>query len=323
MKKNKRNLSQNYQRNLIMATVTTNIGINNHDRLVKTYGASANRIELLNKLNKQSKFTLVWYITFITLGFVCLMCDPNCWFNILDLFIVMINIDLVSKGKLSGIFIGILECFIYSYIAYKSALFGEVVKNLCISVPLNIFSIISWTISMKKQKKEKFVDSQPQDEIVIRRLSKKQKLIFSSAFVGVLGLCFLLLKFVLHQTNALYLGAIVLAMSIIGKILTARRYMEAYLVYNTSETISLLMWLQTLIQTGFSVSNLSMIIYTLAMLSMDIYAYKLWKSMYRKVAVNGGVLLARRKVNIKRIIKLRRRFRNLKWNREVDVTKNS
>ena len=322
-KNNKRNLSQNYQRNLIMATITSNIGINNHDRLVKAYGANANRIELLNKLHKQSKFTLIWYITFVVLGLTCLALDPSSWLNVLDLFIVMVNIDLVSRGKLSGIYIGILECFVYSYIAYQSALYGEIVKNLCIAVPLNTFSIISWTISMKKQAKEKFIDSQPQNEIIIRKLSKKQKAMFAGIFVVVFALCYSLLRFVLHQKNALILGAITLSMSIIGKILTARRYMEAYLIFNTNDVISLLMWGQTLLETGFSISTFSMIVYALAMFTMDVYAYGLWKSMYRKVAVNGGVLLAMRKVNIKRIVKLRRRFRNLKWDKEVDMSKNS
>ena len=47
---------QNYQRNLINVTTATNVGINNHDRLVKAYGSTANRIEVLNMLKKQSKF---------------------------------------------------------------------------------------------------------------------------------------------------------------------------------------------------------------------------------------------------------------------------
>ena len=57
-KKIKYNRSESYKRNLIRATVADNIGINNRDRLIKTYGSQANRIEVLNKLKKQSKFTI-------------------------------------------------------------------------------------------------------------------------------------------------------------------------------------------------------------------------------------------------------------------------
>ena len=38
---------------------------------------------------------------------------------------------------------------------------------------------------------------------------------------------------------------------------------------------------------------------------------------------DGGKILAIRKVNIKRIIKLRRQFNSLRWNKSVDVAKNS
>ena len=323
-KSNDRNdFYQYYQRNLIKATVTTNIGINNHDKLIKTYGAGADRIEILNKLKKQSKFTIYWYVIFITLGLICLIIDPSSWLNVLDLFIVMVNISLVAKGKLIGIYIGVFECFFYAFICYNSQLYGEIFKVLAISAQLNIYSIITWTIKMKKQKKEKFVDSTAEEDIVIRKLSKKQKILFAFLLVIISGIAYCFLRFILGQDNALILGSISLATMIVAKILSAMRCMESYVIFNTSDVICLLMWIQTTIQVGFSMSELSMIIYTLACFTNDIYAYGLWKSMYRKVAVNGGVILAMRKVNIKKIAKLRRRFRNLKWDKEIDMSKNS
>ncbi len=322
-KSDKSTLYQNYQRNLIKATVSTNIGINNHDRLVKTYGSVSNRIEMLNRLKKQSKFTLWWFVIFITLGIVCLIIDINGWFNVFDLYLVMVNIYLVAKGKLIGIVIGTIECVIYAYICYKSALFGEVIKTMCISVPLNIYSIISWQIALNKQKKEKFVDSQKQEDIVIRKLNKKEFALYAVLLVVFSALSYVLLRFLIGQKNAIILSSIALAITIVGKILTAKRYMESYILFNIGSGICLLMWAQTMIQTGFNLSDISMIVYHLACLTNDIYAYGLWKSMYRRVAVNGGVLLAKRKVKIKKIIKLRRQFRNLHWDKEVDVSKNS
>ena len=100
--------------------------------------------------------------------------------------------------------------------------------------------------------------------------------------------------------------------------------METYAVFNISDIIGIGMWIETMITTGFSVATLSMIIYYLALFFNDIYGYSLWKAMYRKVAINHkGFLFARRKLKIKKIIKLRRQYKNLKWNREVDVSKNS
>ena len=321
-KKDKSALYQHYSRNLIRATVSTNIGINNHDRLIKAYGAGAARIEILNKLRKQSKFTLYWFATFIVLGLVCLFLDPAGWFNVFDLYILMINIHLVAKGKLVGIYVGILECVFYAFICFNSALYGEVFKVFAITIPLNIFSIISWMRSARKQKQDKYVETK-QEDIVIKKLSKKSKPIYLLAIALCSGVAYVLLRFVIGQTNALVLSSIALAISIVGKVMTAKRYMESYVLFLFGNIICLFMWGQTMIQTGFVLADITMIVYYLACFTMDIYAYDLWKAMYRKVAVNGGVLLAKRKLNIKKIIKLRRQFRNLHWDKKIDIAKNS
>ncbi len=315
-------LSQNYNRNLIRSTVSTNIGINNTERLIKVYGKGATRIELLNKLQKQSKFKIYWYTIFVILGLACLIIEPKSWFTVLDLFVVMVNIDLVARGKLSGIIVGITECFLYAFVCLQSQLYGEIVKTLGICVPLNIFSIISWTLAKRKTKKEKYKKTDD-DEIVIKRLSKKQKALYLLVFAGIVGASYCLLRFALKQQNALILGAVSLSITILCKILTARRFMDSWIIGICGDIICMLMWGQTIIETGFELSQLAMIVYYLACFTNDINAYGLWKNMYRKVAVNGGVLLAKRKVNIKRIVKLRRQFKNLHWDREVDTTKNT
>lgn len=318
---NKISLYQNYQRNLIKATVATNVGINNTDKVIKIYGASANRVELLTKLRKYSKFTLRWYLIFFLLGLVCLALDPAGWFYVLDLYIVMVNIDLVARGKLIGIYIGIFECVIYSIVCLQSALYGEVIKALAICVPLNTVSIVRWTINARKQKNEKF--AKQNDDIIVNKLTKPEILKFIGIGSVIAVGCYCLLRFVIGQTNALELAAISLTLSIIGKILTARMNMEAWVLSITNSMICLFMWLQTIFVTGLDLSQVSMLVYYMACFTNDLYAFSLWKSMYRKIAVNGGTILAMRKVNIKRIIKLRRQFNNLRWNKKVDMNKNS
>lgn len=323
-KKIKYNRSESYKRNLIRATVADNIGINNKDRLIKTYGSQANRIEVLNRLKKQSKFTIWWFSTFIILGIACIVWDFEAsWFNVFDLFFVMINVYLIARGKLIGIYIGILECFVYAFICYRTQLYGEIIKSLLICVPLNFYSVIEWKKTIAERKKDKYAKKQDED-VVIKKMSKFQKTICGISLVVVSVGCYFFLKHVLGQTTALVLSSISLSIIIIGKILTARQFMETYGVFIFSDIIGLAMFIEAFFTLGMGVDNVSMIIYYLALLLNDIYAFNLWKAMYRKVAINGGgFLFARRKININKIIKLRRQYRNLRWNREVDVNKNS
>ena len=320
-------LYQNYQRNLIKATVSTNVGINNPERVIKMSGANANRVELLTRLRKYSRFTIAWYITFFLLGLVCLALDPAGWFYVLDLYVVMVNIDMVARGKLVGIYIGILECFLYSFNCGQAGLWGEVIKMLCICVPLNVVSIIKWTISNKKQSSERY-SSKKDDDVVVNKLSKKEIALFVGIGALVTAGCYVLLRWGLpligiHQTTALELGAVSLMISILSKIFIARQNMEAWILCITNDIICLLMWGQSIIVGGFDLSQISMIVFYLACLTNDMYAFSLWKSMYRKIAVNGGKILAMRKVNIRRIIKLKRQFTNLHWDKKVDMEKNS
>lgn len=328
MKNNDRaNIYQNYQRNLIKATVATNVGINNPERVIKMYGTSANRVEILTRLRKYSKFTIYWYSIFFLLGLICLIISPSSWFFVLDLYVVMLNIDLVARGKLVGMYIGIFECFLYSFNAIQSGLWGEVIKMLCICVPLNVISIINWTKAIRKQKYERYSSKQDED-IVVKKLSKKEFIKFGFIAVGVFIASYSLLRFGLPligitQDTALELGAISLTISIVSKILTARKNMESWFLCIINDIICLMMWAQSIITGGFDLSQISMIVYYLACFTNDIYAFSLWKSMYRKIAVNGGKILAMRKVNIRRIIKLKRQFKNLHWDKKVDMEKNS
>jgi nicotinamide mononucleotide transporter PnuC len=239
----------------------------------------------------------------------------------------MLNIDLIARGKLIGMYIGIFECFLYSFNAIQSGLWGEVIKMLCICVPLNIVSIINWTRAIRKQKYEKF-SSKEDEDIIVRRLSKAEIVKFSFIGLFVCSGCYVLLKYILPlinitQDTALELGAISLAISIISKIFTARKNMESWFLCIVNDIICLFMWAQSIIFGGFDTSQISMIIYYLACFTNDLYAYSLWKSMYRKIAINGGKILAMRKVNIRRIIKLKRQFKSLRWNKKIDMEKNS
>ena len=89
---------KSYQQNVIRATVASNIGINNNERLVKTYGSLSHRIELINRIQKHSAFTKWWFAVFYILGFFCLCLDfKGAWFNVLDLYLVMVNAYLIAR----------------------------------------------------------------------------------------------------------------------------------------------------------------------------------------------------------------------------------
>ena len=114
-----------------------------------------------------------------------------------------------------------------------------------------------------------------------------------------------------------------MAVSIIGEIMIAKCYMESFIPLYLGELLGLLIWVQTMIETTITMESITMVVYYFATISNNLYGHFLWKDVYRKVALKHGVLLNKRKVNIKKIIKLRRQYKDLHWNKKIDMNKNS
>ncbi len=317
---NNNSFQEHYKINLIRVMKSGTYRINNHHKLIKAYGKDSIKPSLLQKLKQQSIFYQIWFSIFILLGGILLILDPTNWLNVFDLFIVMLNIYLVAKRKVIGIYVGLLECIIYGIICLFNGFYGEVINAFMLYTPLYIYEIFSWTLTLKKQKKYNHSDN---DELLVNKLSKKQLLLYSISSLMIFVLSYILLKYILQQEHALLFSALSMAISIIGEIMIAKCFMESYILLYLGELIGLLIWVQSMIETTFTMEGITMIVYYLATFSNNLYGYYLWRDIYRKVAVKYGVLFNKRKVKIKKIIKLRRRFRNLHWDKKVDIAKNS
>ncbi len=318
-----------YSQKLIRGKVTATEGVHNFDNMKLSYGSiGANRIDVLRALQKENKFRIIWYVVFGVLAAVCLGLDFRnwqAWFNVADLIILMINIDLVSRGKIVGIYIGLIECFMYIYICYVTGLYGEIIKMCALNIPLNIFSIISWTKSLKEQKKKKYSDAKEESSVVIKKLKAKSYIWIALGSVVLYVGFYFGLKAI--GSNALIFSTAVLTLTVFAKILSGLRYKENYLFSLAAGILSTLMWIEVIVTSAksgsFDYSILLMVLNSLAIVTNDIQGYSIWKAMYRKIAVNGGEVFAMRKMNIKKIVKLRHQYQKLVWNEKVDTEKNS
>lgn len=320
-------ISQTYSRKLITGRVTATNGVRNFNNLNIANIGGKNRLDILRTLEANTKFRIIWYILFAILGTVCLILEPKSWFYVLDLFILMVNIDLVTRGKVIGIYIGILECVLYAYIAYLSGLYGEAIKMFLINIPLNIFSIISWTKSYKKEKAntKKYQTEEQSNSIVVRRLNIKNVWLILAIFVGLYVPSFFGLRAL--GTSVIILSTLSFVLTILTKILNGLRYVESWICDIIASCSNLIMWVIVVVQsinTGFNLIELPVILTTLAILSNSIFAYIMWRIMYRNLVVNNdGYILKKRPLNINKIIKLKRQYQQLRWNREVDEKKNN
>lgn len=315
MKHNDENsISSNYTRHLIRGNVTGNLGINSALRFSAIYGEGVDRMQVLRRLHKENTFRFWWYLIFGLASIICLICAPASWLSVIEIFILMVNIDLVARGKVAGLYMAILDCLLYIVVSSLSGLWGEVIKMACIYIPLNIVAIISWSKNLKVQKK----GNKSNSTIQIRRLNAKGWIVCSVGFLVLTIGGYFFLGWL--NTTSLVMSTLAFAIGIINKVLSGQRYLESYPVNIATNIISTTLWITTFITTQ-NPTAIVPILMKLASLVDGIYGYILWKGMYMAEKVNGGKILSKREVNIKKVIKLRRMYKKLYWRDDVQQNK--
>jgi len=313
-------LIDNNSRKLIHGNVSATMGITSPSVLARIYGKSSSRLELLKLIEKESKFKVIWYLVFFGFALIFTIVEPSSYLNVIDLLVVLVNIDLVARGKIVGIYIGILECLLYAFISFKAGLFGEIFKCFVVLIPINIYMIITWTRNAKSIKRKGNARKKSTDaDIEVRKLDSKGWLLTFVSIIALTGVSYVVLRFVLGQTISLIINSVVLSLTITQKMLSSARYMDSWLVNMGSSFIAMILWLTVILSPSGSISQLPLIAITLSVFSNDIYGYSLWSTLYNQSRLNGGKILLKRKLSINRVIVLRRKFKALKWNKSLEM----
>lgn len=306
-------ISNNYSRHLIRGNVTGNLGINSAVRYASIYGENVNAFYSLKLIRRENIFRIWWYVLTLLMTAIVVSIYPQSWLFAIDAVVVLFNIDLVCRGKVIGIYIGILECILYIVICSMSGLWGEVIKLSTINIPLNILSLVVWTRNVKNNKSST-------SSIEIRKLSQKGYFVL----VGLGIVCLIGGYFLLGAlgTSSLYISTLTFTFGMLAKVLSSLRYKEAYYMSLTNQTITLALWFSMIFIAGPESSLMGIVIY-IACIADSVFGIITWKGMYKQSKKTQGVILAKRSVKIKNIIKLRRMYKDLYWDKQVDVQKNS
>lgn len=65
-------------------------------------------------------------------------------FYILSSTFGVVGVLFLTKVNVVGIFVGIVQIVFYSIISYLNGFYGEMVNNLCVTLPLYIANLITW-----------------------------------------------------------------------------------------------------------------------------------------------------------------------------------
>ena len=179
---------------------------------------------------------------------------------------------LNAKGNPLGQFLTIIFSILYGFISYKFSYYGEMITYLCMSMPMALFSLISWLKNPYKGNKA---------EVKVNSISKKETVfMFILTFVVTVVFYFILKYF---NTANLLPSTFSVTTSFLAVYLTFRRSPYFALAYALNDLVLILMWTMASIS---DISYLSVVICFIVFFINDMYGFINWKRMEKKQSLN-------------------------------------
>ncbi|MBR9705788.1 nicotinamide mononucleotide transporter [Candidatus Pacearchaeota archaeon] len=180
----------------------------------------------------------------------------------------MVCVILTAKGKISSFYFGLINILTYSYVAYQSAYYGDVMLNMLYFLPMTFFGIYFWSKNMnKKQNKNVKVKSQ----------TWKQRITWFSIAIVALLVYGLILKII--NGTLPFIDSATTIFSIIAAIMLNKRLTEQWIYWIIVDILSVIMWLYIFMRGE---TDISMLVMWSAYLVNAVYGYYNWKKLEKR-----------------------------------------
>ncbi len=263
-------------------------------------------------MRKTGKFEFFWYPTFFVLGLLCLILVPIFTemktidilllvTSVMNLWLCMTANNLVAKGIRFGLILSTVSMLVYVAIAIYQKVWGEVLINVLLYIPLGIIGYINWG----KNAEDGTADT-------VNKMNGVELLKYVSLALGIIGSVWALLRFGLKQQFALF-NAVSISGCIVGDLARNKRFFETWFFYMMCNIGGIALWGCQIFTSGagLSLALLPTMISFMATLSNNFNGIYIWNILYKNKHKNGGVFLAKRNVDIKKIVKLKRTYKKM------------
>lgn len=175
---------------------------------------------------------------------------------------------LCAKGNPVGQVFMIVFCCIYTYISYTFSYYGEMITYACMSLPMVIFSLISWL-------RHPFKGNAAQ--VKVNRLRGKEYIFMILLNLAVTVVFYFILK--AFDTANLLVSTFSITTSFGAAYLTMRRSPYYALWYAANDIVLIVLWTLAALK---DISYVSVIICFAAFLINDIYGFISWRRMEKR-----------------------------------------
>lgn len=172
-------------------------------------------------------FNFVCLVILVTIGVVFKSSPLIITVNVISIIMML----FITKGSFVGTILQIFNAAFYAFISFQSAYYGEVICSVLITIPLTIFSAITW---IKNRRKGSAI-------IKVNKIKLKEwVIVLFSSLLTFVGVFFLLRAF---NTANLVVSSVSLTLGIYANYLLMRRCEYNFVIYIINNLVCITLWM--------------------------------------------------------------------------------
>lgn len=181
-----------------------------------------------------------------------------------------------AKGNPFGQFLMVIFSLLYGVISYTFSYYGEMVTYLGMTMPMALFSLISWLKNPYEGKKS---------EVKVNHISKKES-VWMWMITAVVTVLFYFILDYFHTAN-LCLSTLSVTTSFVAVYLTFRRSPYFAVAYAMNDIILIVLWI---LASREESRYISVVVCFLAFFVNDCYGFLSWRKMKLRQGAEMGSL---------------------------------
>ncbi|MGV6987702.1 nicotinamide riboside transporter PnuC [Testudinibacter sp. P80/BLE/0925] len=219
-------------------------------------------------------FEIVWIALFLSIQIAIFVIQPDSIIATIAAISGILCVIFVSKGKISNYIFGFISVTCYAYISYTFKLYGEMMLNLLVYVPVQFIGFYVWRRHMHIKTS---AQTDQYEEVIAKALTLKQwGIVISAAVIGTYAYIQLL-----HNLGSALpaLDGVTVVVSIVAQILMVLRYREQWVLWIVVNLLTVSLWTAMWIKNGET--SLPLLVMYIMYLWNSIYGYHNWARMVK------------------------------------------
>lgn len=207
---------------------------------------------------------LLWIVSLLVVFISNMLIKSTSIITLIATLIGVTALIFVAKGNVWGQILTVIFSILYAITSFECHYYGEMITYLGMTMPIAIFSIITWI---------RHPYELGQGEVEISKLSKKQSIIMLLLCTLVTIVFYYILKY--FNTPNLIISTISIVTSFLASYLMMCRNSYYALAYSFNDIVLIVLWILATIQ---DISYLPMIACFFIFFINDIYGLISWKT---------------------------------------------